>query len=189
MFLGLYSSIFLHFFLKQAFFSISRFIHKVGTGIALLPPKTTVAMLTIENKSIEVAPQAEASAEISGLDLYFASGLLGFELNKDFELITDPELAPYQWLRGKDADQSFLVIPPGYVVEHYSIELADEDVALIGLENSEDAVVLNIATYHADETVTVNLKGPIVYNKSTQKARQVVPRNAAELSLAHPMGN
>ena len=158
-------------------------------GIALLPPKTTVAMLTIENKSIEVAPQAEASAEISGLDLYFASGLLGFELNKDFELITDPELAPYQWLRGKDADQSFLVIPPSYVVEHYSIELADEDVALIGLENSEDGVVLNIATYHADETVTVNLKGPIVYNKSTQKARQVVPRNAAELSLAHPMGN
>ena len=81
-------------------------------GIALLPPETTIAMLTIENKSIEVAPQAEASAEISGLDLYFASGLLGFELNKDYELITDPELAPYQWLRGKDADQSFLVIPP-----------------------------------------------------------------------------
>ena len=75
------------------------------------------------------------------------------------------------------------------MVEHYSIKLADEDVALLGLENSEDSVVLNIATYHPDETVTVNLKGPIVYNKSTQKARQVVPRNAAELSLAHPMGN
>ena len=158
-------------------------------GIALLPPETTIAMLTIENKSIEVAPQAEANAEISGLDLYFASGLLGFELNKDYELITDPELAPYQWLRGKDADQSFLVIPPGYVVEHYSIELADEDVALIGLENSEDGVVLNIATYHPDETVTVNLKGPIVFNKNTSAARQVVPRNAADLSLAHPVGN
>jgi len=186
---SLHFGYFLHFSLKLPFYCISRLIHKVGTGIALLPPKTTIAMLTIENKSIEVAPQAEASAEISGLDLYFASGLLGFELNKDFELIPDSELAPYQMLRGKDADQSFLVIPPGYVVEHYSIELADEDVALIGLENSEDAVVLNIATYHPDDTVTVNLKGPIVYNKSTQKARQVVPRNAAELSLAHPMGN
>jgi len=50
-------------------------------------------------------------------------------------------------------------------------------------------VVLNIATYHPDETVTVNLKGPIVYNQVTKAARQVVPRNAADLSLAHPVGN
>ncbi len=146
-------------------------------------------MLTIENKRTETGSPTDAKVVETGTELYFASGLLGFELNKHFELVTDPELSPYQWLKGMDADQSFLVIPPSYVVEHYSIELADEDVALIGLENSEDAVVLNIATYHPDETVTVNLKGPLVYNKSTQKARQVVPRNAAELSLAHPMGN
>ena len=146
-------------------------------------------MLTIENKRTDIEPLTDASTVVKGAELYFASGLLGFERNKLFELITDAELAPYQWLRGKDADQSFLVIPPGYVVEHYSIELADEDVALLGLKNSEDSVVLNIATYHPDETVTVNLKGPIVYNKSTQKARQVVPRNAAELSLAHPVWN
>ena len=64
-----------------------------------------------------------------------------------------------------------------------------EHVALLGLDNPEDAVVLNIATYHADERVTVNLKGPIVYNKATQTARQIVPRNASDLPLAHPMGN
>ena len=75
------------------------------------------------------------------------------------------------------------------MVENYNIDLADEDVALLGLENPEDAVVLNIATYHPDETVTVNLKGPIVYNQVTKAARQVVPRNAADLSLAHPVGN
>jgi flagellar assembly factor FliW len=146
-------------------------------------------MLTIENKRTEIEPLTDASTVVKGAELYFASGLLGFEQNKLFELITDAELAPYQWLRGKDADQSFLVIPPSYVVENYSIDLADEDVALLGLETAEDAVVLNIATYHPDETVTVNLKGPIVYHKSTSAARQVVPRNAAELSLAHPVGN
>jgi len=146
-------------------------------------------MLTIEHKRTEIDASTEASTVTSGAELYFASGLLGFERNQLFELITDPELSPYQWLRGKDADQSFLVIPPGYVVENYNIDLADEDVALLGLENPEDAVVLNIATYHPDETVTVNLKGPIVYNQVTKAARQVVPRNAADLSLAHPVGN
>ena len=129
-------------------------------------------MLTIEHKRTEIDASTEASTVTSGAELYFASGLLGFERNQLFELITDPELSPYQWLRGKDADQSFLVIPPGYV-----------------LENPEDAVVLNIATYHPDETVTVNLKGPIVYNQVTKAARQIVPRNAADLSLAHPVGN
>ena len=146
-------------------------------------------MLTIEHKRTEIDASTEASTVTSGAELYFASGLLGFERNQLFELITDRELSPYQWLRGTDADQSFLVIPPGYVVENYNIDLADEDVALLGLENPEDAVVLNIATYHPDETVTVNLKGPIVYNQVTKAARQIVPRNAADLSLAHPVGN
>ena len=146
-------------------------------------------MLTIENKRTETGSPADVKAVETGSELYFASGLLGFELNKQFELVTDPELSPYQWLKGMDADQSFLVIPPSYVVENYSIDLADEDVALLGLENPNDAVVLNIATYHVDETVTVNLKGPLVYNTTTKAARQVVPRNAADLSLAHPMGN
>ena len=146
-------------------------------------------MLTIEHKRTEIDASTEASTVTSGAELYFASGLLGFERNQLFELITDPELSPYQWLRGKDADQSFLVIPPGYVVENYNIDLADEDVALLGLENPEDAVVLNIATYHPDETVTVNLKGPIVYNQVTKAARQIEPRYAADLSLAHPVGN
>ena len=146
-------------------------------------------MLTIENKRTETGSPTDAKAVETGSELYFASGLLGFEMNKQFELITDPELSPYQWLKGMDADQSFLVIPPSYVVENYSIDLADEDVALLGLEIPNDAVVLNIATYHVDETVTVNLKGPIVYNTNTKAARQIVPRNDADLSLAHPVGN
>ena len=146
-------------------------------------------MLTIENKRTETGSPTDAKVVETETEFYFASGLLGFELNKQFELVTDPELSPYQWLKGMDADQSFLVIPPSYVVENYSIDLADEDVALLGLENPDDAVVLNIATYHVDETVTVNLKGPLVYNTITKVARQLVPRNAADLSLAHPMGN
>ena len=144
-------------------------------------------MLTIEQN--RAAQMPETNPVMDAVELSFPSGLLGFEDNKQFQLLSDPELAPYKWLKGMDADQSFLVIPPSYVTASYSVVLPDEDVTCIGLSNPDDAVILNIATYHPDETVTVNLKGPIVYHKETRVARQVVPLNAATHSLAHPMGN
>ena len=147
-------------------------------------------MLTIEHKQQEAESRtAETSETNSGLPLHFVSGLLGFETNKDFELISDEELNPYQWLKGTDADQSFLVIPPSYAVEDYSVELADDDIVMLELNDQADAVVLCIATYHPNESVTINLKGPIVYNKKTLQGKQIVPLNAANLPLAHPMGN
>lgn len=144
-------------------------------------------MLTIEQNRATQLPETNPAME--AIDLTFPSGLLGFENNKQFQLLTDPELAPYKWLKGMDADQSFLVIRPSHATANYAVVLPDEDVACLGLSNPSDAVVLNIATYHPDETVTVNLKGPIVYHKETRVARQVVPLNAAQHSLAHPMGN
>jgi len=148
-------------------------------------------MLTIEHKQQEKAESTTApdGGLKPGLPLHFAFGLLGFEANKQFELISDEELNPFQWLNGVDADQSFLVIQPAFAVENYTVELSDDDVAMLELQNQADAVVTCIATYHPDESVTINLKGPIIYNQKTGEARQIVPLNAADLSLSHPMGN
>jgi len=152
-----------------------------------MPHNDCQAMLTIEHTIPEsVSPSAERP---EGIPLHFDGGLLGFEANKQFELISDEELKPFQWLKGMDADQSFLVIPPAFVVGNYSVEISDDDVALLGIQSTEDAQVICIATYHANETVTINLKGPIIFNQQTGQARQIVPLNAAELSLCHPMGN
>ena len=74
-------------------------------------------------------------------------------------------------------------------VGNYGVEIADDDVVLLNLKEPSDAGMLCIATYHLNEKVTINLKGPIVYHKETGRARQVVPLNAATLSLSHPMGN
>ena len=154
---------------------------------AAYDPNDCRAMLTIEHTIPESAsPSAERP---EGVPLHFTGGLLGFEANKQFELISDDELNPFQWLKGLDADQSFLVIPPAFAVGNYSVEIADDDVALLGIQSPEDARVICIATYHPNETVTINLKGPIIFNQQTGEARQIVALNAAELSLCHPMGN
>ncbi len=147
-------------------------------------------MLTIEHKQHDKEANVATTQEApNGTTLHFSSGLLGFEANKQFELISDDELSPFQWLNGKDADQSFLVIHPAFAVQNYTVELSDDDVAMLELQNQTDAVVTCIATYHPDESVTINLKGPIIYNQKTGEARQIVPLNAADLSLSHPMGN
>ena len=112
------------------------------------------AMLTIEHKQqkeAEVTTPTDCGLK-PGLPLHFASGLLGFEANKQFELISDDELNPFQWLNGIDADQSFLVIQPAFAVENYTVELSDDDVAMLGLQNQADAVVICIATYHPNGT-------------------------------------
>ncbi len=151
-------------------------------------------MITIEKTRTDRVAHVAGRGEVhlptqAEVDLHFPAGLLGFEKNKFFRLLSDADLEPYKWMKGRDAEQSFLVIPPSYAVENYLIEISDEDQQLLGLRSSDDAVVLNIATWHPDETVTINLKGPIVFNKATGVARQVIPLNAPSLSLAYPMGN
>jgi len=69
----------------------------------------------------------------------------------------------------------------------YQPDIAEADLAAIGLRTPEDALVLNIVTIHGDGKATVNLKGPILINRQTLAARQTVPLNAAKLSVEHPL--
>ncbi|MSU44151.1 MAG: flagellar assembly protein FliW [Pedosphaera sp.] len=151
-------------------------------------------MITIKKTRTDRVAHVAGRGEVhlptqAEVDLHFPAGLLGFEKNKFFRLLSDPDLEPYKWMKGRDAEQSFLVIPPSYAVENYSIEISDEDQQLLSLSSQDDVVVLNIATWHPDETVTINLKGPVIFNKHTGMARQVIPLNAPSLSLAYPMAN
>ena len=145
-------------------------------------------MLTIEQNRVEekVIPLFTESA----IELRIPCGVLGFEQIKDYKLNAFPDIHPFLWLEAVGGQElCFLVVPPQYVVESYSIELSDDDVGFLGLKDGEDAIVLNIATFHPDGSITVNLKGPIVYNQHTFLGRQVVPRNAMTLSIKHPIAN
>lgn len=141
-------------------------------------------MLTIEQTKYE--PPLVRERRVEAPELFFPCGLLGFESSKRFRLIAPKDMQPFMWLEGQDGDRhSFLVVPPSGVLEHYTLNLSDEDVDSIGLASSEDGVVLNIATYHSEGKFTVNLKGPIIYNRETMVARQIVPQNSSDLPLAH----
>jgi flagellar assembly factor FliW len=131
---------------------------------------------------------AEQDVQTNSSVIQMPVGLLGFEHVKSYVLLGSREEAPFLWLQmAEDPNLAFLVIEPSYVQDNYQPEISDAEVEFLGLQNSEDAWVLNIVTLHPDGAATVNLKGPILINRHTLIAKQVVPLNAATYSLQHPL--
>lgn len=144
-------------------------------------------MSTLATTECERAPTSVNSAE-NTVFLNLPFGLLGFEEVKRYLVLQNPEEQPFMWLQMTEAPrQAFLVVPPSAVVSDYRPELSDEDVEFLQLETPEDAVIVNIVTLRNGGSSTVNLKGPIVFNRHTRVGKQVIPLNASRFTLQHPL--
>lgn len=133
-----------------------------------------------------VEPATSGPAEARIVQLPF--GLLGFEQVKQYVLLARPDEEPFLRLQMLDQpSHSFIVVPPNEVVSNYQPDLAAEDVEFLGLRSPADALVLNIVTFRGEDQATVNLKGPIVLNRHTLVGRQVIPTNANQFALQHPL--
>jgi flagellar assembly factor FliW len=86
-------------------------------------------------------------------------------------------------------NQAFLLVPPVHVLDTYSIEISQMDVDILQLNESDDALIFNIVTFGSSQSMTVNLKGPIVINRHSMQAKQVVPVNAMTLPTTYPLNN
>jgi len=115
-------------------------------------------------------------------------GLLGFERYKSFTLLTRPTEEPFLRLQAVGNPKlAFLVVSPFVVAPDYRPTIPKEDVRFLGLEGPEDALIVNIVTVSGPKQATVNLKGPIVLNRRTLTAKQVIPVNSPDFSVAHPL--
>jgi len=115
-------------------------------------------------------------------------GLLGFEQYKRFSLVTNPEEEPFLWLQAVgETKLAFLVMSPFVVVPAYQPELAREDEEFLELQGPDDTLVFTIVSVHSQQRATINLKGPIVLNRRTRRAKQVIPLNAPTLPVAYPL--
>jgi flagellar assembly factor FliW len=118
------------------------------------------------------------------------AGLLGLEHIKEYELVSDPAEEPFAWLQSAGVpDVAFLLISPFIVMNDYKPDISDDDADVLGLSDSNDALVFNIVTLRGASAATVNLKGPIVINRRTNVAKQVVLNNAADYSVRHPIAS
>jgi flagellar assembly factor FliW len=118
-----------------------------------------------------IAPSDGAPSVLS-----FVRPVIGFPECTQFELRTlDAEYAPYRMLVSRDRPGlEFIVVSPGVLFDDYVIEIADADAVALGLEVASEVEVIVIVTAGRSPVPTVNLLGPIVINRRTAKAAQLV---------------
>ncbi|HZM01692.1 MAG TPA: flagellar assembly protein FliW [Candidatus Saccharimonadales bacterium] len=138
------------------------------------------------NTETMIEPQEQGLAGQNVIQLPY--GLLGFERVKNYVLLTNPQEEPFLWLRMLDSTRkAFLVVSPFLIMPDYQPDIPTDDVEFLGLTEPEDALLYNICTLRGPGRATINLKGPIVINRHTLVGKQVIPNNAAQYALNHPL--
>lgn len=117
-----------------------------------------------------------------------SDGLLGFEDIHDFVLLDFDEGSAFYWLQAEHIAQiAFLIVDPKLVLPEYELEIDDSDLVSIGIEDRDDILLFSIVTLNdTPSKTTVNLLGPIVINKKTHYAKQVISLND-KYSVRHPL--
>jgi flagellar assembly factor FliW len=120
---------------------------------------------------------AATDAPPSLRELHFDDGLPGFPGNRRFTLTRwGDEDSPFSVLQDlDDGGLRFVVVPPELFFPTYAPVLTDDDAARLELRVPEDAIVLVVVTLgDRPADATANLLGPIVVNRHSLAAAQVV---------------
>ena len=130
---------------------------------------------------------------VGGLDegtvVEFAAGLPGFPAARQFRVEDLGEaLRPFGRLRSVgEPEISFTVVDPGLLFAHYTVEIDDEHQAALAISDPADVVTLVMITVpRPPQPPTANLLGPIVINRRTGAAAQVVQHRSA-YKVAEPL--
>ena len=119
----------------------------------------------------------ETEAVTDVVEINFPAGLPGFPQAHRFELAPwGPAGSPFMMLGSiDDPEVGFVVVPPWVFYPDYEFELDNGTAERLTLESAEDAVVFAVVTLRdRPEDSTLNLLGPIVVNRFTHEAAQVV---------------
>jgi flagellar assembly factor FliW len=142
----------------------------------------TAASIALDAGAESAAPTAESGAgePRSCLTVEFPEGLVGLPQCRRF-LLSRAAAPGTFWLESADTEGlAFLLVDPFPLFENYSVQLADEDLRVLGGGTPADIAVLAIVTLPAEPggTSTANLQAPLAFNLRTGRARQIIlPRS------------
>ena len=106
----------------------------------------------------------------------FASGIPGFEKNKEFVLVQIPEYLPFEWLVCIDGSRvRFAIINPLMFRPDYAPAMTKVHLEDLTIEKPEDVLLYSIVTISANPAQsTANLVGPVIINKTKRIGKQVI---------------
>lgn len=127
-------------------------------------------------KKIKTARFGELDIEEDKI-FHFADGLPAFEEEHRFVILPFEDDSPYAFLQSVTTpDLAFLVTVPFVFFPNYEFELDDAVTERLALKTSEDMQIYALLTIPngSIKDITANLMAPVVINKETREAKQVV---------------
>lgn len=107
----------------------------------------------------------------------FQDGIPAFEEEHEFVVLPYAEESPYMFLQSTTTPElAFLMTDPFLFFKEYSFELDDENIESLSLKDMDDVLVCSLISVPATgvKDMTTNLLAPIVINKHTMQAKQIV---------------
>jgi flagellar assembly factor FliW len=108
--------------------------------------------------------------------------------DRHWALLAANEDSPFYWLHSLESPN--LAVPvtnPWQFFGDYEVRVPDDDATRLGLAGSDDALILCVVK--ASERLaefTINLAGPLIVNKQTLMARQII-NDAGGYAVRHPL--
>ncbi len=118
----------------------------------------------------------------------FPEGIPGFEQAHHFVCVERPGLRPITFLQSvDDPGVCFITLPAKAVEPEYELDLAREDLRVLGLAQMEESLAcLAIVCMPQDAAPTANLLGPVVLSRETMRGIQAI-REDSRYSAVHPL--
>ncbi|MEE9542190.1 MAG: flagellar assembly protein FliW [Thermodesulfobacteriota bacterium] len=110
----------------------------------------------------------------------FQEGIPGFEGLKSYVLLDHDSEGLFKWMQSvDDPDIAFLLTLPDVFIPGFALPKKGVQTASIGLKESEEPVLMVMVCVPVGEAdfITLNLKGPIVFNDNNMSAMQCIVDN------------
>ena len=107
----------------------------------------------------------------------FADGIPAFEDEHEFVVLPYEEGTPYMFLQSMMTPElAFLMTDPFVFFPEYSFELDDENMDRLDIKSMDDVLVCTLISVPRSGVadMTTNLLAPVVINRHTMQARQIV---------------
>lgn len=108
--------------------------------------------------------------------IYFVQGIPGFDRLRRFILLDHDEEGVFKWLQSVDDPMvAFLLTNPNTYKPDYTVPLKRSEIEGLGVKKTDAVVTLVMVCVSKDDnSVSLNLKGPVVFNSENMRAIQCV---------------
>lgn len=110
----------------------------------------------------------------------FKEGIPGFDIEHEFVIIPYNEESPFVFLQSLNtATLSFIMVDPFTFFSDYEFVLDDELLSKMQITKNEELMVFSFLTIPSEDIseITTNLLAPIIINKNTLQAKQIILEN------------